>query len=316
MAKTILLTAGACLTSSGLFNKCALQPVECPSAQTFRSAAWLSTNNNDVASQCSVQETLWKLQSMGRCDSSADRFICTSDKSACRFSAVFKPLATDCNLVQDFYPSNEFTNAHYGFCEDREGKNDYCVWSFKECGDPSLWEWNIADPFFANQNPDCHCDKVKTGACVSESTSDSFCAVNNEACGGDGGYTYYPVLELESQFNTTCKLCDTIPAALFEETAIEDEGKDPLDIEDSKEDPVEAADQEEASSNVASKSSNSNDSGLNNGSIVGIAIGGSLLFICLVTVGFVLINRKKAGGKEEINNPDDNKSVGTLQSIQ
>lgn len=312
--ETILLTAGACLTSDGIvMNKCALQPAECQASELFRSAAWLYENKNDFFVQCSKQEKLRELQSMGRCNSSADRYICTSHQASCRFSAVFEAFATDCNLVVDSFPSNEFVNAHYGFCEDLTARNDFCAWSFKECGDPDLWEWNIADPFFANQNPDCHCDKVKTGACVNESTNDRFCAVTKESCGGDDGFIYFGVLELEERFQVTCKLCDTIPPELFLEPTIQDQGYGEFEVEDS-------SDASEASSEISNeiKSVSGDDSSdtesLSNGAIVGITIG-SVAFVGLAILGLIRVKEKRSSGVEEAN-PDDNMSVGTLQSVQ
>jgi len=355
---TIFLKAGACFTSEGSFDKCALQPIECQSSESFRSAAWLDSNNIEVAEQCSRQETLRQLQSMGRCNSSADRFICTSDKTACRFSSVFEAFATDCNLVVDFYASNEFTNSHYGYCEDRIGKNDFCAWNFKDCVDPDLWEWNIADPFFANQNPDCHCDKVKTGACVNESTEDRFCAVMDEACGDDDGYTFYRVLELENKYGVICKLCDTIPPELFLGATLEDEGYGEFLVEDSEKTQTEASSenlegvdsentqteassenqegvdsektQTEASSenlegvpreySIKTKSTSGDDddisdnTNLSNGAIAGITIG-SVAFVGLAILGLIHAKGKNRSEKDEVD-PDDTRSVGTLQSIQ
>lgn len=204
------LSPGACFDKAN-FIKCALRPEECTSTKFYSPLQLQATNNQEVANGCSSQETIRRLRSLGRCDGQADRYICTSDKTACRFSAVFEPFADDCDLVQDFMESNEFSTSHYGFCRAQQpDREDFCAWRFKECGG-DIWEWQIADPFFANQNPDCHCDDVKTGACIKSETNDTFCAVTKEVCEGDEGYEYVSVLDLESDFNTTCKLCDTLP---------------------------------------------------------------------------------------------------------
>jgi len=210
----MLLVAGACFfTQSASFDKCALQPNECTSGQVFRSPSWLATNDINLSNQCSKQDKIRKLRSLGRCNGNADRYICTSDKTACRFQAVFSPLTTDCDLVHDNLSSNEFTNAHFGFCNGRGGRSDFCAWSFRECGgNTSMYEWEIADPFFANQNPDCHCDDVKTGACIDKNENIMYCAVAPEVCIEDEGFTYLKVLDLKSQLNMTCNLCDTLSA--------------------------------------------------------------------------------------------------------
>jgi len=215
------------------FRKCALQPLECTSPEDeFRSARWLRLNNPDSAARCYNQTNIREIQSMGRCNSAADRFICTSDASGCRFAAVFEPLATDCNLVQDFYPSNEFSNAHYGFCVSDQGVEDFyagkspaedavfCAWRFKECdgvdGNGEYYSWRTADVFSAEDVPECHCDDVLTGACVNDNDNDDlYCAVSKDSCGGDLGFSYVPVLDLKVRLDVTCKLCSTIPPELY-----------------------------------------------------------------------------------------------------
>jgi len=170
------IKAGACFDlNNGNFQKCALQPLDCasfsaavvPSESIFHSTYWLSINNQDIFNQCSQQDdTFHKIKSVGRCEGISDRFICTSDKSACRFSSVFKPHVTDCDIVHDYLSTNTFSYTHYGFCVDWSENNEpnFCAWRFKECGagGPEGWQWRGADPFFANQNPECHCDDGRT----------------------------------------------------------------------------------------------------------------------------------------------------------
>jgi len=316
MNSPLLLAAGACFTTSGSFEKCALQPIECgqASGQIYRSSKWLSVNNADVSSECAEQEKIRKIQSLGRCDGAADRFICTSDKTACRFSAVFKPLTDDCNLVEDFLSTNSFSNAHYGYCEgDRaqELRPNFCAWRFKECGDPELYEWNIADPFFANDFPECHCDDVRTGACVNPNTNDMYCAVVAASCDGDDGYDYIPVLELQSDnMNIVCKLCDTLPPELI---------KGRTDVNGKPADEVKGSTNENTGINEApektegatdSSGKKAQDEGLGPGAIIGIAVV-AVVGIGVILVGAVIIARR-------IKGPDvsDAETIGSIPSVQ
>ena len=217
MTTNLLVSAGACYTKDGSFDKCALQPSDCPSVEFFRSSYWLSQNSKvSVSTQCSNQQSIRNLNSLGRCNGQADRYICTSDKTACRFAAVFEPNTNDCNLVHDFYTDNEFSNAHYGFCEDKTGEQDhFCTWSFQGCGGSgSNYEWHGADTFFADSKPFCHCDDVRIGACVDNSNkSELFCAVSSDVCDTVSGFSFLSVLKLESQLSTVCNLCDTLTEA-------------------------------------------------------------------------------------------------------
>jgi len=319
-----LLAAGACFTTGGDFTKCALQPLECGDQNIYRSSAWLKANPVDGIpsnTQCADQETITKLQSMGRCDGNADRFICTSHKSACRFSAAFKPLTTDCNLVEDMLETNSFSNAHFGFCVGNGGR--FCAWQFKECGKTDEYRWEGADPFFANNFPDCHCDDVRTGACVDTTTNDMFCAVTKEVCEEEDGYTYVPVLDLETNMKTKCNLCDTLPEELIKgrtdvdgksegetttekspagETATEKSSTSETTTEES---PVRANDA------LVSDSKNGDDSkSLGTAVIVGIAVG-SVVALFLVAIG--VRYAVKHATKPDVS---DAETIGSLPSIK
>jgi len=323
----MLLAAGACFfLQSGSFDKCALQPVECTSGQIFRSSGWLTTNNSDVSNQCSTQDAIRKLNSLGRCNGNADRYICTSDKTACRFQSVFSPVADDCDLVHDYMTSNEFSNSHFGFCEGQLGGTDFCAWSFQDCGgNSSVYEWNTADPFFANQNPDCHCDDVKTGACVDKGNN-MFCAVAPEVCEGDEEFTYIQVLDLEFLLNTTCKLCDTLSAADLASDKGEDkdpgdkgEDKDPGDgggsgatggSDDGSPGSGTSNESQDGDGEILDESQNDDNKTLDSIGIgLEIIIIGFALGLSAMIVGVVFVVRRKRLDSEEVEDVGDDPSV-------
>jgi len=207
------LAAGACFEPNNIFAKCALLPVECTGTQEYRTARYLSENDESTGSMCANQATIRKLRSLGRCNGDADRFICTSDETACRLSSTFEPLDGACNLVDDFFPSNSFVTSHYGHCASLEPLlPSFCAWQFSECPKKTHM-WQVADSMFANSAPPCRCDLVVTGACR-KGTDDFYCAVSEEVCDLDDEYSYITSEELYSQFTETCRLCDTLPPPL------------------------------------------------------------------------------------------------------
>lgn len=214
---TTLLIAGACLNGTNLdstFQKCALQPFECETSHSFRTSRWLVVNNRaDILTLCAAQQSIRKLNSVGRCNNSADRYICTSDKSACRFSRSFSPFVLDCNLIDDYLPSNPFPTSHYGSCQSNTPSiPSFCAWKSSECIG-SVYSFRSADAFFANSLPDCRCDDVVVGACQSTNDpSQYYCAVSEDVCTSDTEeHQYLPALSVQERLRTTCKLCDTLP---------------------------------------------------------------------------------------------------------
>lgn len=207
-----LLKAGACFDGA-TFLKCALNPLECTSqANTYRTSKWLALNDNHHATTCASQERIRAIRAMGRCNAKTDKYICTSDMSACQLSGAWKPFDQQCTVVDDFQ-QREYSASYFGECLDRTSDNvDYCAWQSSECpAEGYRFQW--ANPFFASNVPDCRCDDVKTGACVSDlnPSSDFFCAATEEICADEVGMSYRKVLEVESELGVTCKLCDKLP---------------------------------------------------------------------------------------------------------
>lgn len=213
-----LLAAGACYTN-GAFERCALQPSECSSSQTYRSSRWLAANDSQAANQCADQSSIHNIPALGRCDSASERYMCTSHKSACFVDVSFRDLDPDCTVLHDFRPvDTPFTRSYFGECATtQQGKaqnlQDYCAWQFSECPKGGSYVFEPADEFFAGQRPSCQCDKVKTGACVSTTVaSDYFCAVSEYVCDTEQDLQYLKAFEVEAQLGTTCKLCDSLPS--------------------------------------------------------------------------------------------------------
>lgn len=290
MATKLLLSAGACFTADEVFDKCALHPSNCSSdAPVYHSSHWLTQNDKDeISRQCSDQQSIRDLKNVGLCNGQADRYICTSHKTACRFASVFEPNTDFCNLVHDFYTENEFLHSHYGFCRYRgeeEDKDDFCSWQFSECGgNQEIYQWNAADPFFANNNPDCYCDDVRIGACV-DSNNNLFCAVSSEVCETDPGFTYLKVLELESQLSTACNLCDTLSET---------------DLNTPRGSPT-----------IAMKASNEMNTKSDIGKIVGISVGAAVGAIFIIVGGVIVFRRMRKS--KEVNSPDfDEKSLNSV----
>jgi len=286
MASKLLLAAGACFTQEGIFDKCALQPRDCSADfAVFRSPHWLNVNDVPVSNMCSDEQTIRTLNSLGRCNGRADRYICTSDKTACRFAAVFEPNTGDCNLLHDFYEDNEFTNAHFGLCDNREEEQkSFCTWSFQECGGSgSGFQWEGADTFFANSKPPCHCDDLKIGACVDSNNDNQYCAVSGEVCDTDTGFTYLKVLDLDSQLSIECNLCS------------------PLSDDDLKI-PNEVPRTQDNESNTTKKNGNNNT-----GQTVGITIGVVLAVTGIIGAGLLLVRSRRANKSAT---SEDTESVG------
>jgi len=206
-----LLVAGACYSSGSSFEKCALQPQECSDSSIYRTSKWLLENDDNKWTTCSSQDMIHDIKALGRCDSDGERFICTSHSSSCRFGLVFKEYDSDCTVVDDFRIDNPyFTKSFFPFC-----RNDgvaRAVWQSDEC---SVDEgFRTADPFFAGNYPEYQCDDLTIGACVSNTNSDDyFCAVTENVCSQEKGFTYKKSFEVETDLGVTCKLCDKLPNA-------------------------------------------------------------------------------------------------------
>ncbi len=289
MASKLLLAAGACFSQGGIFDKCALQPSDCDTA-VFRSPHWLSLNDVTVSNQCSEQQTIRSLNSLGRCNGKADRYICTSHQTACRFAAVFEPNTDDCNLVHDFFQDNEFTNAHFGFCYNRQQEEkSFCTWSFQECGGSgSGFQWEGADTFFADSKPFCYCDDLRTGACVDSADVNVFCAVSSDVCNSDPGFTYRKVLDLESELSTQCNLCSTLT---------EDDLKLPARIPSTPGNEVE-------------------ERGENSGQVLGITVVVISGVVGIALVAVYVIKKRAARSstteEEKVGGPGDGKSINSV----
>ena len=147
-----------------------------------------------------------------------ERFICTPHKSGCINDIAFREMDPDCTVFEDFRPvDTKFVRSYYGAClPTDEGKalgyESYGAWQFNECPKGGTYQFATADRFYAKQMPTVQCDQVKTGACVNDS-SQFFCAVSQEVCEIEAGWTYLKSYELEQMSinPATCKLCDTVP---------------------------------------------------------------------------------------------------------
>ena len=212
---SLLLAAGACISQNGSFSgRCALQPAECGVTETYTSSFRLALDYPDIATICSDQAHIHTIPALGRCDSASERFICTSHKSACIHDVAFRESDPDCTVLEDFRPvDTKFVRSYYGECiptddGEAQGFESYGAWQFTECPKGGIYRFYTADKFFANRVPQVQCDRVKTGACVSDSDPGQFfCAVSKEVCEAEEGFSYQKSYEL----GTTCKLCDTIP---------------------------------------------------------------------------------------------------------
>ena len=91
------------------------------------------------------------------------------------------------------------------------------MWSNQDCAssDPNAAEMAFygSTPGISATKPECRCDMVRTGACVSSSdATDRHCAVQEDACGM--GYEFVNWRDLESGRNPiVCRLCTGLPDA-------------------------------------------------------------------------------------------------------
>eukprot|EP00549_Striatella_unipunctata_P025841 CAMPEP_0118720676 /NCGR_PEP_ID=MMETSP0800-20121206/30246_1 /TAXON_ID=210618 ORGANISM="Striatella unipunctata, Strain CCMP2910" /NCGR_SAMPLE_ID=MMETSP0800 /ASSEMBLY_ACC=CAM_ASM_000638 /LENGTH=268 /DNA_ID=CAMNT_0006628349 /DNA_START=260 /DNA_END=1066 /DNA_ORIENTATION=- len=146
--------------------------------------------------------------------------MCVSDKTACTLTQSFQPNDDMCNLVFDLQKGNPYGTTHFGHCTpaafpvqyDATIRESYCAWSSQECESSSQYalplSWGVANPLVAGKLPNCRCDDVRTGACISRANpNDRYCAVKAEAC--DLGFEYKNVRDLEEPKgpNMVCHLC-------------------------------------------------------------------------------------------------------------
>jgi len=240
VAQSLPVVAGACYDEDMIFQTCALQPLQCTrKQQIFHSSKWLSLKDSKRATECALLENIKSIPALGRCDAESERYICTSHKTACRFSATFQAYDSDCKVVYDSKPNSFFDRSYFPQCnvitnapsgspseapssmspnlstqthsditlQTTNILEDFCVWQFNECP-KNKYKFEVADEFFANGKPNCQCDQVKVGACISSNNNEEyFCAVSKEVCDTENGYSYLKVGEVESRLNITCKLC-------------------------------------------------------------------------------------------------------------
>jgi len=204
-----LLVAGACYSSGSSFEKCALQPQECSDSSIYRTSKWLLENDDAKWTTCSSQDMIHDIKALGRCDSSGERFICTSHMTGCRVGLTFKEYDSDCTVVDDFRIDNPyFTKSYFPYC-----RNDgvyRAVWQNDECSVDE--DFRTTDPFYAGNYPEYQCDDLTIGACVSNTNLDDyFCAVTENVCSQEAGFTYKKSFEVETDLGVTCKLCDKLP---------------------------------------------------------------------------------------------------------
>ncbi|KAG7338236.1 hypothetical protein IV203_014808 [Nitzschia inconspicua] len=227
---TLYTHAGACVSSStNEFRRCALLPEHCSeNDEMFVSSRQLEDSSQAVptaALGCLAEQGLHQVR-VGRCVANSDQNICVPDATACKISQSFRPNDDECTLVQDLSSNAAIATTHFGHCTEdetttfagyQEGRERYCAWSFQECLSPSAVArpllFGFANPGQSGSFPQCQCDDVRVGACVSNinPTTDLYCAVGASAC--DQGYSYQNVRKLEepSGSNTICHLCQPLP---------------------------------------------------------------------------------------------------------
>jgi len=357
---TQLLVAGACYDGDATFQTCALQPLQCTGKQQiFHSSRWLSLNDSMRAKECAFLENIKNIRAMGRCDAESERYICTSHKTACRFSATFQAYDSDCGLVDDSKPNSFFDKSYFPRCEvvtnapsgypseapssvppniptltpsdiasqTTDILEDFCVWQFNECP-KNKYKFDVADHFFSGGKPNCQCDQVKVGACISVNYNEEyFCSVSKEVCDTENGYSYLKAEEVESQLNITCKLCDKLaqsdtqgiggnmpssPATPLAKTPRPTPPPTPLPtpLPTPKTTPLPTSTKSRTGDMVVQQ----NEGSLETVQIIGIVIG-TLVFVLLVIAIYARMARKMRQEKEIVENARDENTNNKIVSV-
>lgn len=199
---------GLCVGPDGQEANCALERAACSGTSTssnaegdgvsltFMSSRQIQNYPNAHGGNCLQGATILD-SPVGRCVSgSSSSSYCASDRSLCVDSGMtwYAPgteEAQGCTVAKDLSSSSDDTiPTLYGKCGDVD-----CAWSNVDCSES-----------FQLQGPDCSCDKVRVGGCVSPSNvSIVFCAVSSEAC--DDQMEYMSPQELSISTATDCFLC-------------------------------------------------------------------------------------------------------------
>ena len=161
-------------TQTGQITSCAVKPSHCLSEQS----QYVKAHEID-GGICNSPSKV----STGRCTSSIDNKVCTSDATACEIRSAFQSTNT-CNIIQDTNSDDVGASTLYPHCGWDIG-NRQCVLSEEDCGDDMFYPLKAliwVDP--------CTCDQVPTGMCyltdVSPITADSsFCANGPYDCPDD-----------------------------------------------------------------------------------------------------------------------------------
>ena len=214
-----------------------------------------------------------------------------------------------CSVSFDAKPNKVIDGfTYFGFCSynlDAYGifhrDESVCVWSNQDCSssDPNAAEMTYygSTPGISATKPECRCDMVRTGACVSSSdAADRHCAVQEDSCGM--GYEFVSWRDLESGKNPlVCHLCANLP------------DKAPLNI------PADMAPGNNAPMSSApgpqslpsQSPADEGKRGLSGGAIVGIIVGVvALAFLLLFTVSALkgkLVSKKDKDGEPERPEP-------------
>lgn len=215
-----------------------------------------------------------------------------------------------CSVSFDAKPNKVIDGfTYFGFCSYNldafgifHGDESVCVWSNQDCAssDPNHAEMKFygSTPGISATKPECRCDMVRTGACVSSSdAADRHCAVQEDACGV--GYEFVSWRDLESDIDRNplvCRLCaglpDTAPAPVNipDDTALVDNG------------PLSPAPGPQPS--PLKSPADKGKRGLSGGAIVGIIAGAvALAFLLLLAVPALKDKLQSKQDKDDEPNP-------------
>lgn len=215
---------GACYAKGGAFARCALQPSDCGRDGTeFVAPFRLAATAPPVAAACNRQESVRSVR-LGRCEDATQRFLCTSDASACSSPGAFAAHAAGCTVHGDYGDRNDLDAPVFGMCLHASNPGqDWCAWQRSECGPAGTSAYGFlraqVEQVHMHTTP-CACKDVHVGGCVAGNDRGAayFCAVAAEVCAAErADYTYKPALDFQRQMGKSCRLCDaswsgTVPA--------------------------------------------------------------------------------------------------------
>lgn len=202
---TRYVQAGACYSNwmeTSVALSCALDSKQCDAMYGAGHTTFKRSSE-----KCLTDYGLGFETTIGRCQSSSDRYVCTGNEAACVLPGLFEKSDDLCTVLADRWSDRQLERSVFGACaQQSEPYTSHCFWSRDDCPtDSGDYRWYGANPIF-NTNG-CFCEDTLVGACTFDNGDDWYCAVSADACTGTTPATYLNVQALRDTHQAECRLC-------------------------------------------------------------------------------------------------------------